>query len=296
MRIRSLLIAAAALLLAPAAARAQTGLPVVASFSILADMAQNVGGDLAAVRALVGPDADTHVYEPTPSDVRAVAGAKLVIVNGLGFEGWTQRLIASAGFKGALVTAAKGVATQSMVDEGARIADPHAWQDLQRGMQYVRNIADGFAAADPAHAAQYRANEAAYLARLAELDAWTMAQLAAIPASRRKVITSHDAFGYFGRRYGVTFLAPLGVSTEGEASAKGVAALITQIRRENIRAIFIENMSDPRLLRVLADEGGAIIGDELYADALSRADGPAATYLELFRRNVAALTAAMGRQ
>lgn len=281
-------------------AEAQTSVKVVTSFSILTDMVKNVGGDLVDVTTLVGPNADVHTYQPTPADARAVAGAKLLVVNGFDFEGnWVGRLTKAANFKGVRVTATEGVSSYSMteIEDGkkVKVTDPHAWQDLRRGMTYVRNIADGLIAADPTRAAQYRANADTYLAKLRELDTWVMTELSTIPKEKRKVITSHDAFGYFGRRYSVTFKAPVGISTDAEASAKDVGALITQIRKENIRAIFVENMSDPRLLQMLASEAGAAVGGTLYADALSDAGGPVPTYIDMFRHNVTQLVAAMRR-
>lgn len=294
---RLLLALALAAALSPGAAGAQAPVKVVASFSILADMVKNVGGEHVEVTALVGPDGDAHVYQPTPADARAVASAQVLVVNGFGFEGWMDRLVKAAAFKGVRMVATEGMTSYSMteIEDGkkTKVTDPHAWQDLQRGMVYVRNIVDGLAKADPARAPLYRANGDAYLAKLRELDAWIVAELAAIPKEKRQVITSHDAFAYFGRRYSVSFKAPVGFSTESEASAKDVAALIRQIERQKIRAIFIENMSDPRLLQQLASEAGAAVGGTLYADALSSSEGPAPTYIDMFRHNVGQLVAAM---
>lgn len=294
---RALLALVLAAALTPGAAGAQAPVKVVASFSILADMVKNVGGEHVEVTALVGPDGDAHVYQPTPADARAVTAAQVLVVNGFGFEGWMDRLVKAAAFKGVRVVTTDGMTSYSMteVEDGkkTKVTDPHAWQDLQRGMVYVRNIVDGLVKADPARAALYRANGDTYIAKLRELDAWIVAELATIPKEKRQVITSHDAFAYFGRRYGVSFKAPVGFSTESEASAKDVAALIRQIERQKIRAIFIENMSDPRLLQQLASEAGAAVGGTLYADALSPSDGPASTYIDMFRHNVGQLVAAM---
>lgn len=294
---RTLLAVVLATVLAPHPVDAQTSVKVVASFSILTDMVKNVGGEHVEVTSLVGPDGDAHVYQPTPADARAIATAQVLIVNGFGFEGWMDRLVKVAAFKGVRVVATQGVTSHTMTEiEGGKktkVTDPHAWQDLQRGMVYVRNVVEGLAKADPARASLYRANGDAYLAKLRELDAWIVTELSAVPKEKRQVITSHDAFAYFGRRYGVSFKAPVGFSTESEPSAKDVAALITQIQRQKIRAIFIENMSDPRLLQQLASEGGAAVGGTLYADALSAPDGPAATYIDMFRHNVRQLVPAM---
>lgn len=285
-------------------------LKVVASFSILGDMVVQVGGELVAVRTLVGPDGDAHVYQPTPGDAQAVAGAGLVVVNGLGFEGWLDRLIGAAGYRGQVVTASSGVAAQTMVEEEEeggvtrpgrklvspkRVEDPHAWQDLRNGVIYVRNIAEGLAAADPANAATYRARAQAYARELTALDRWVRDTLEPIPADRRKVITGHDAFGYFANAYGVMFTAPVGISTEAEPTAADVARLIRQIRQEHVKALFVENMTDPRLIEQIGRETGAEPGGTLYADALSQAAGPAPTYVAMFRHNTALLAAAMRR-
>lgn len=286
---------------APAPAEA-SALPVIASFSILADMVRQVGGDRVRVTTLVGPNGDAHVYQPTPTDARAVAAATVVFVNGLGFEGWIERLVKAAGFKGPVVVTSRGVEVKRMADPGKSghdhghdhgELDPHAWQSLANGQIYVRNIAEALIAADPAGRAVYEANAGRYQAQLAALDAEAQAALHALPANRRTVITSHDAFGYFSRAYGITFIAPVGVSTNSEASAADVARLIRQIREKRIPAVFMENISDPRLLEQISRETGARIGGRLYSDALSGPDGGAATYLDMVRSNVRTLTAAL---
>jgi zinc/manganese transport system substrate-binding protein len=283
-----------------AAAHAEKKFNVVASFSILGDLTKNVGGDRIEVTTLVGPNGDTHVYEPTPADAKAVAGADLVVVNGLGFEGWMDRLIQTSGYKGSVVVASKGVKPRKMTAEettepgAARlVTDPHAWQDLHNGQLYVRNIAEGLAELDRAGASVYEANAKAYTARLAELDRWVKKEFSAIPRPKRRMITTHDAFGYFGAAYGVTILSPEGFSTESEASAGDIARLIQQIRKEKITAVFIENISDPRLMQQVAKESGVTLGGTLYSDALSKPDGPAPTYLEMFKNNVSLIAAAM---
>ena len=273
-------------------------LKVVASFSILGDMVREVGGDAVAVTTLVGPDGDAHVYQPSPTDAKAVAEADVVILNGLGFEPWGDKLLKASGTKAAVAKAAQGVKPRQMEAEeehehGGKVTDPHAWQDLGNGKLYVANIAKALAAARPAEAAAIQARAAAYATRLAELDAWVRSELGAIPKAGRKVITNHDAFGYFGAAYGVAFLAPVGVSTEAEPTPKDIAKLVRQMKAEKVKAVFIENMSDPRLVEQLAKDSGGVVGGTLYADALSAADGPAATYEAMFRHNVTALKAAL---
>jgi zinc/manganese transport system substrate-binding protein len=269
----------------------------VASFSILGDMVRQVGGDRVEVVTLVGPDGDAHVFSPTPADAKTLAGAQLFFVNGLGFEGWMERLEKSSGFKGKTIVASQGVKPHTMVEEEGgepeTITDPHAWQDLANGKLYVANIRDGLIAADPGGKAIYQTNANTYLDALATEEAAVKEALGKLPPERRKIITSHDAFGYFGAAYGLEIIAPEGVSTESEASAQDVAKIIRQIRAEHIPAVFIENITDHRLLDQIARETGAKIGGTLYSDALSGPDGPAPTYLDMFRHNVGALTAAL---
>jgi zinc/manganese transport system substrate-binding protein len=291
---RTLLAAAAALAATPALA--QDKLKVIATFSILADFVRNVGGDRIEVASLVGSNSDAHVYAPTPADARKLAEAKLVVVNGLGLEGWMTRLVKASGTKAPTVTATAGIATRKMEDEhhgGRMVTDPHAWQSVANAKVYVANIRDGLAAADPAGKASYVANAAAYAGKLDALEAEVKAAIAKIPADRRRIITTHDAFGYFGAAYGITFIAPEGVSTETQASARDVAKIIEQIRKQKIPAVFMENISDPRLMQQIAKETGAKIGGTLYSDALSDDKGPAATYLDMMRNNVRELSAAL---
>ena len=269
----------------------------VASFSILADMVKQVGGDRVEVITLVGPDGDAHVYEPTPADAKNLAGANILFTNGLGFEGWMDRLEKSSGFKGKVVVASTGVKPRTMVEEeGGKketITDPHAWQSLANGKLYVANIRDGLIAVDPDGKAIYEANANTYLDAIAKEETDVKAALAALPKERRKIITSHDAFGYFGATYGLEVIAPEGVSTESEASAQDVAKIIRQIKAEKIPAVFMENITDHRLLDQIASETDAKIGGTLYTDALSPPDGPAGTYLDMFRNNIETLTAAL---
>ncbi len=293
---RSFLLAALLALLPLASGTvhaADAKLKVVASFSILGDIVKNVGGDRVEVTTLVGPDGDAHVFEPTPADARSVAGADVVFVNGLGFEGWMERLIQASGYQGPLVVASDGVRSRTMDEDGQSVTDPHAWQDLSNGRLYVENVAAGLAAADPQGAAAYRAAAAAYAVELAAKDKWVRDELAAVPEGQRKIITSHDAFGYFGAAYGVAFLAPVGISTEDEPSAAGMAQLIQQMKSEGVKVVFSENMTNPKLIETLASEVGAKVGGTLYADSLSPPDGPADTYLKMFDNNLPQLKAAM---
>jgi zinc/manganese transport system substrate-binding protein len=280
-----------ALIAVIAPARAQDRLNVVASFSILGDFVRNVGGDRVSVTTLVGADSDAHVYSPTPADAKRIADAKLVFVNGLGFEGWLPRLVKSAGGKATIVAATAGITPL----RSGSAADPHAWQSIANAKIYVANIREALAAADPANAETFKANASRYLADLDALDREVRAAVAQIPESRRKVISTHGAFGYFAAAYGVAFIAPVGVSTESEASARDVARIITQIRTAKIPAVFLENISDPRLIRRISAETGARVGGTLYSDSLTGEKGDSPTYIAMVRHNIKALTSALSQ-
>jgi zinc/manganese transport system substrate-binding protein len=277
------------LIAATVPARAQERLKVVASFSILGDFVRNVGGDRVGVTTLVGPDSDAHVYSPTPADAKKIADAKLIFINGLGFEGWLPRLVKSAAGKATVVTATSGIAPLKSGSD----ADPHAWQSVANAKLYVGNISDALAAADPASARIFRANAEAYLAKLDALDREVRDAIAKIPEGRRKVISTHGAFGYFAAAYGVEFIAPVGVSTESEPSARDIAGIITQVRSAKIPAVFLENVSDPRLIRRISAETGARVGGTLYSDSLTAEKGDAPTYIDMVRHNIKALTSAL---
>ncbi|GGK53855.1 metal ABC transporter solute-binding protein, Zn/Mn family [Salinarimonas ramus] len=328
----TLLSTAATALLLAAPGVAQERLPVVATFSILGDVVAQVGGERVTLTTLVGPDGDGHVYSPTPADARRVAEAEIVFVNGLEFEGWIDRLIASAGTDATIAVASEGASLletddghgheedahdhdhahdddhahdhdhahahdhddHAHDDHAHGFYDPHAWQDVENVVVYATNVRDALIAADPEGADTYRANAESYIAALRVLDEEIAAAVAAIPEERRTVVTSHDAFGYFEHAYGLEFVAPQGVSTEAEASARDVAMLITQIRETGADAVFVETITDERLMRRIAEETGAAIGGTLYSDALSPADGPAPTYIEMMRHNIRTLSEALG--
>lgn len=336
------LASAAVLALSAGASHAAEKLQAVATFSILGDFVARVGGDRIDLAVLVGPGGDSHVYSPTTADARRLASADLVFVNGLGFEGWIERLVKASGTKATVVTATEGVDAIEMPEEeghehghdhaahdhahdkkekhahGEKHGhghkgghkhdhdhahghhhhhhggdDPHAWQSVANARIYVANIRDALIEADPDGRASYEKNAADYTAELDRLDADVKAAVEAIPQERRTIITSHDAFGYFARAYGLTFLAPQGVTTESEASAKDVARLIEQIREKKVRAVFVESISDQRLIEQIAKETGAKVGGALYSDALSPPDGPAGTYIDMIRHNIKTLSEAL---
>jgi zinc/manganese transport system substrate-binding protein len=301
---------AAPLLLIPSVARAQGAVPVVASFSVLADMVRMIGGPAVTISTIVGPDRDAHGFQARPSDQRTLQASRAAFANGLGFDPWMDRMVRAVNFRGPFVKAADGVTTRTMTDthghdhggggrahrhtHGPRtVTDPHAWQDLGTAPIYARNIAAGLKQVLPGQESAIDARASEFVAKAAETDAWVRSQIATVPADRRRVITSHDAFGYFAAAYGVEFLAPQGISTESEPSAAEVARLIRQIREQNIRALFMENMTNPRLLEQVARDAGVQVAGRLYADALSGPDGPAPTYFAMFRHNVTLLVRAM---
>jgi zinc/manganese transport system substrate-binding protein len=290
---RDLLIAGASILSATTPALAQQWLAVVATFSILGDFAKNVGGDRVEVTTLVGPNGDVHVYEPTPADARKLSTAKVVFVNGLGLEGWMTRLVAVSSTKAPVIIATKGITPRDMMSRGQIVPDPHAWQSVANAKIYVTNICDGLMQVDPAGASIYDTNAKSYLTKIDALEKEVKEGIARIPVDRRKIITTHDAFGYFGDAYGMEFIAPEGLSTESEPSASDVAKIITQIRAQKIPAVFLENVTDPRLMQQIAKESGAKIGGKLYSDALSGPNGPASTYIKLMRHNVRELDKAL---
>ncbi|MRT13465.1 metal ABC transporter substrate-binding protein [Enterobacteriaceae bacterium RIT711] len=261
-------------------------LNVVASFTVLADMAKQVGGEHVTVKSLVGPDGDPHSFEPSPQDSVALSKADVVIVSGLGMEGWMDRLVSASGYKGKVIVASEGISTRKMMDDGKQITDPHAWNSAENGAIYAQNITRALVAADPQDAAAINDSGSEYVTRLKLLDSWAKTRFEAIPKSKRKVLTSHDAFGYFGQEYGVTFLAPVGFSTEAEANASDVAGLIKQLKEQHIKTYFIENQTDPRLVKQIAAASDAQPGGELYPEALSAANGPASTYEMAFKHNV----------
>ena len=282
--------------------------PVTATFSILGDLVQQVGGDQVSVSMLVGPNGDAHVYQPTPQDIRTLAQSKLLVSNGLGFEGWLERLDSASGFKGVKVVASQGIQPRHMAEEEEEGSeheheaeghhhhgglDPHAWNDPANVLVYVDNIVRGLNQVDPEHANLYQQNAARYKAQLQKLDADYRARFAQLPAERRRAITSHDAFGYLAQAYQLTLIGAQGLSTESEPSAAMIAGLIRQIRDEKIPALFIENISNPTLIQQIERETQARVGGELYSDALSPAGGAAASYQAMLEHNLSTLLAAL---
>ena len=273
-------------------ANAGDKLKVVTSFSILADITQQIAGDKLELYNLVGADADAHVYQPSAEDAKAIFAADLIIANGLGFEPWLARLIASSEAPGTRIDASTGVLPLMLDEDGEKVADPHAWQSLANGEIYVRNITQALSQIDPANAQLYAYRSEAYISQIRALLSAARSSLSQLPKAQRTIITSHDAFGYLGQAYGLSFIAPQGLSTADEPSAADVAALIRQIRTDGVKAVFVENIRDPRLIQQIASEAGAKVGGTLYSDALA-SEGPASTYLGMFKYNLDTLLAAL---
>jgi len=296
---RRAFIAGGAISFVAAVAQAQAAkIPVVATFTILGDFVRQVGGDRVDVVTLVGPNGDVHAFAPSPADSSKLAAAKLIVENGLNLEGWISRLAKASAAKAPVVVAAKGV-TPRKADDGDDHghahggSDPHAWQNVANAKIYVANIRDGLIAIDPAGRADYEARAKAYIGQLDALDAEVRAAIGKIPPDRRRIVTTHDALGYFGQAYGMRLATAEGLSTETQPSAKDVAKIIRQIRKDKFPAVFLENVTDPRLMDQIARETGAKIGGMLYADSLSGADGPAGTYIAMVRHNISELTKAL---
>lgn len=278
---------------------AQKPLEVVTSFSVLADLARQVGGDRVSVESLIKPGGDPHVFQPGPAQVRQLAGANLFVINGLGLEGWMSRLKGSSGFKGPVVVASHGIKTRKAEGNESEHhhhhgeLDPHAWHDVENVRHYVSNIAEGLCKASPADCTGFQERAHAYDQKLQQLDQEIHSAIDAIPAEKRRVMVSHSAFGYYGRAYQIKFMAPVGVSTEEEPSAATVGTLIREARRQKVHAFFFENNSDPRLLKRMASELKNVSIGELYADSLSPADGPAGDYISMMNFNTKAITGAL---
>lgn len=310
--LRLLVVGLLSLVLAAPAMAQQPKLRVIASFSILGDIVAQVGGERIELVTLVPAMADSHVFQPTPNDARSLANADVLVASGLNFEPWLDRLVAASGFRGRRIVASEGITPLALRDahshdhrsdhgktapnaKGGRADDPHLWHDLTRMQAYIDNIAKGLAAADPAGADGYRARGDAYAAELRVLDDWAAAEIGRLPQAHRKVITQHNAFGYLAARYQIAFMAPQGVTTQAEASAEAVGRLVRQIKRENVQALFFENIANPRLIEQIAREAKVKVGGRLYSDALSPPGGEADSFVKMYRLNITRLIEAMRR-
>jgi len=270
---------------------------VISTFSILGDFIHQVGGDRVEVLNIVGPDSDAHIFRPTPRTAQQIVQADMVFMNGLGFEGWIERQIEACGFKGPVVIATKGILPSIIVsskkDKKSHIPDPHAWHSIRNAKQYIKNILESLIQFDPKHKIEYQKRAKVYLLELQYLDEWAKIQFEKIPVAQRKVLTAHDAFQYLAKDYNIKFLAPIGISTESEASAQGVAQLIQQIKNESIKAVFIETTTNTKLIEQIADEAKVKIGGTLFSDALSKPESLGPTYLKMMHYNISLLIKGM---
>ena len=295
-------VASVAILLSVGVAEAAERIKVVATFSVIGDMVTNVAGDRVDLVTLVGPGGDTELFKPSMADGKSVAEAKIVLMNDLNdeFEPWLEPLLKQVKFSGTKIVVSRGAKTFTSNEERAPRSksaeeeiDQHAWLDPKNGVIYVRNIAAALAKSDPANAADYRARAAAYIKELQAIDAWAKAEIAALPPARRRVLASHDSLQYLAKAYGITLLSINGWTNNSEPSAAELARLAQQIRRENIHALFLDSITDPRAMQQIAKETGASIGGTLYGDALSKPGEEADTYLKMLRHDVATLKAGM---
>jgi zinc/manganese transport system substrate-binding protein len=296
------LLAVGAVLTLPGVARAADKMKVVATFSVIGDMVTNIAGDLVDLITLIGPDGDIEVYEPTPADIPKLAGARILFMNGLNdeFEPWLPNLMAQAKFAGTKVIVTRGVKAISAEDEHpmggkpkAVVLDQHAWMNPRNGIIYVKNITEALARIDPGNADTYRTRAASYTQQLKDLDNWAHAEMNAVPAAKRRVLASHDSLQYLATSFGITMISINGWTNKSEPSAADLARLTDQIRREHVKALFLDSITDPRAMERISKETGATIGGTLYGDALSKPDGEAGTYIDMIRHDIATLKAGM---
>jgi zinc/manganese transport system substrate-binding protein len=296
------LLAVGAVLTLPGVARAADKMKVVATFSVIGDMVTNIAGDLVDLITLIGPDGDIEVYEPTPADIPKLAGARILFMNGLNdeFEPWLPNLMAQAKFAGTKVIVTRGVKAISAEDEHpmggkpkAVVLDQHAWMNPRNGIIYVKNITEALARIDPGNADTYRTRAASYTQQLKDLDNWAHAEMNAVPAAKRRVLASHDSLQYLATSFGITMISINGWTNKSEPSAADLARLTDQIRREHVKALFLDSITDPRAMERISKETGATIGGTLYGDALSKPDGEAGTYIDMIRHDISTLKAGM---
>jgi zinc/manganese transport system substrate-binding protein len=275
---------------------------VIATFSVIADMVANVAGDHVDLTTIVGPDGDIEMYEPSAGDVPKVAKARILFMNGLNdeFEPWLDSLLKQARFSGTKVVVSRGVKALSTDDEHpvggrpkATMLDQHAWLDPRNGIIYVKNISDALARIDPANAEDYRGRAGAYTQQLRALDTWAHAEMNAVPAAKRRMLASHDSLQYLANGFAITMISVNGWTNKSEPSAADLARLTDQIRREHVKALFLDSITDPRAMERISKETGAVIGGTLYGDALSQSGGEAATYIEMIRHDVVTMKAGM---
>jgi zinc/manganese transport system substrate-binding protein len=269
---------------------------VVTGNSVVHDLALRIGGDRISTTCLLRPGIDPHAYQPVPEDVRNLAAARLVVINGLGFEGWFEGLAKEAGFTGTVVVASAGIMPLAMAHEDhghehahAAVADPHAYNSVRHGVRYAENIRDALIAADVAGAEGYHARSAILIAELRQADAWAIVQFAAIPRAQRRIVTNHDALAYFAADYGFEILSPNTALEDSQPGAQRIAALAAFIRQQGVKGVFLESGRNPKLIEQIAAEAGVRVGAQLHLDGT----GAGLDYIGSFRANVAAIVEAL---
>lgn len=267
---------------------------ILTTTSVLRDMAQHIAPDHCRVETIVPRGMDPHIYEPTPSDIDLVLASDLIFMNGLRLEGWLDKIISNAGRHGKKVIVTEGITPITSL-EYESAPDPHAWMDLSLGLTYLKNMRKALVELMPRHADEIQQKYDTYIREMRDVHEWTREQIQSIPAENRVLITSHDAFQYFGRAYGMELHAALGLSTDADVKTGDVLNITRLLESSAIPAIFIESTINPKLLEQIASDYNVVIGGELYADALSSQNGPAGTYLDLFRHNVNTITQALTR-
>ncbi len=270
-------------------------LKIVATATIMADMTKNIVGDQSVVHCIVPAGADPHVYDPTPADAKLIADADLIIQNGLTFEGWLSELISNSGTKAKVITLTEGVDVIGSLDY-TNSNDPHAWMNAANALVYIKNIKDALVEINPKNEEVYNFNYGVYKQQIEQLDNYILKEIQKIPENRRILITSHDAFQYYGKKYGIRLEAIQGTSTEAEAQTSDIIRLTKTIKENNIPAVFIESTINPKLLKGLAKENDIVVGGELFADSLGDEESEAATYLDMLRYNTDVIVAALSRE
>lgn len=283
----------------PTLGKEETPLKITATFSILGDLIKNVGKDEVEVTSVVGPNSDTHVYEPTPKDIQNLTLADLVFMNGLFFEGWMDRLIDPKDIGKRVIIVSTHITPRTHAHQNCThnthpdAIDPHAWHSIPNVITYVHEIERALSAHRPDSKTFFQENAKAYIQKLTTLHHKLQDRFAQIPENKRLAVSTHDGFGYLGETYGIRFISPLGLSTEAEASAKSLAQVIDTIKTLKVPLVFVENITSTRLMQQLCEETGTQLGPTLYSDALSPKEGPAGSYLDMMDHNTSHLLRSM---
>ncbi len=257
---------------------------VISSASMIWDMVDNIAGDKIENRLIVPIGGDPHTYSPTPRDAQKVASSDLIFINGLTFEGWITELIENSGTKGKTITVTEGL-TPIASSQYKNAYDPHAWMDLAKAQTYITNILQGLIEIDPVNKGYYEENYRNYSQELKDLDAYISKRILEIPEEKRLIVTSHDAFSYYGKRYGLDVQGIIGISTESEAQTSDIVRISNSIKSSGVPAIFVESTINPKLIKQIATDNGVAIGGSLYADSIGEKGSNGSTYLKMMKSN-----------